>query len=78
MSPIFLTIFTCILQTRMDFAQKQRGDPMEVKFDIFQNQKQMLPTFRARKADEKNGVVCLVCSFCLRVMVLKMSKLVHF
>ena len=43
MSPIFLTISTCILPTRMDFAQKQGRDPMEVKFDIFQNQKTPLP-----------------------------------
>ena len=47
MSPNFLNISTCILQTGRDFAQKQRVDPMEVKFDIFQNQKQMLPASRA-------------------------------
>ena len=41
----------------MDFAGKQEGDPMEVKFDLFQKQKQMLQTFRTQKVDEKMGLL---------------------
>ena len=31
-----------------------------------------------KKVDEKNGVICLVSMFASRVMVLKLSKIVHF
>ena len=34
----------------------------------------MLQTVRAEKADEKNGVICLVAKFPSWVMVLKLSK----
>ena len=36
---------------------------------------------RAQKADDKNGVICLVIMFTLQVMVIKvskMAKMVHF
>ena len=54
---------------------------MQVKFDLFQRQKQMLQLVRPREVDEKHGIVCLVClsSVCLLgITVLKMSKLVCF
>ena len=38
----------------------------------------MLQTVRAEKVDEKNGVICLVSMFPSWVMVLKLSKKVHF
>ena len=38
----------------------------------------MLQTVRAEKIDEKNGVICLVSMFTSWVMVLKLSKKVHF
>ena len=63
-----------ILQTRMD----QRRDPMKTNFDIFQIQKWISQTVRAQKVDEKNGVICLVSFFPSWVMVLKLTKIVHF
>ena len=33
---------------------------------------------RAQRVDEKNEVICLVIVFTLGVMVIKMSKMVHF
>ena len=38
----------------------------------------MLQTVRTEKADEKNGVVCLVSMFPSWVMVRKLCKKVHF
>ena len=38
----------------------------------------MLQTGRAEKVDEKNGVICVVFMFPSRVMILKLSKKVHF
>ena len=38
----------------------------------------MLQTVRAEKVDEKNGVICLVSMLPSWVMVLKLSKKVHF
>ena len=38
----------------------------------------MLQTVRAQKVDKKNGIICLVSMFTARVMVLKLSKEVHF
>ena len=49
-----------------------------MSFDYFQIQKWMLQTVRAEKVDEKNGVICLVSMFPSWVMVLKLSKKVHF
>ena len=48
-----------ILQTRMD----QRGHPMKMHFENFQIQKLTSQAVRARKVDEKNGVICPVCFF---------------
>ena len=41
----------------------QRGDHMKMNVDYFQIQKWMSETIRAKKVDEKNGVICLVSMF---------------
>ena len=56
----------------------QRGDYMKMNFDYFQIQKWMLKTVRTEKVDSKNGAICLVLMFPSWVMVLKLSKKVHF
>ena len=33
---------------------------------------------KARRVDEKNGVICLVIMFTPGVMVIRMSKMAHF
>ena len=38
----------------------------------------MLKTVKVEEVDEKNGVICLVSMFPSSVMVLKLSKQVHF
>ena len=63
-----------ILQTR----RHQMGDHMKMNFEYFQIQKWILQTVRSEKVDEKNGVICLVSMFPSWVMVLKLSKKVHF
>ena len=56
----------------------QKGDHMKMNFDYFQIQRWMLQTVPGRKADEKNGVICLVSMFPSWVMVRQLSKKVHF
>ena len=56
----------------------QRGDHMKMNFEYFQIQKSVLQTVRLGKVDEINGVICLVSIFPSCVMVLKLSKKVHF
>ena len=63
-----------ILQTTMD----QRGDHMNNNFEYFQIQKWMSQLIIAEKLDGKNGVIYLVSISPFRVMVLKLSKNVHF
>ena len=41
-----------------------------VKSEIYQQ--------TAHRVDEKSGVICLVIMFTLRVMVIEMSKMIHF
>ena len=53
----------------------QMGDNMEINFQI---EKWMLQTVSAEKADDKNGVSCLVSTFPSWLTVLKLSKKVHF
>ena len=53
-------------------------DHMKMNFEYFQIQKWILQTVRSEKVDEKNGVICLVSMFPSWVMVLKLSKKVHF
>ena len=56
----------------------QRGDHIKMNFEYFQIQKWILQNVRSEKLDEKNGVICLVFMFLSSVMVLKLSKKVHF
>ena len=42
------------------------------------NAEMNIPTDRAQKVDGKNGVICLFIVFTPWVMVIKMSKMVHF
>ena len=51
---------------------------MKMDFGYFQIQKWIFQTVRSEKVDEKNGVICLVSMFPLWVMVLKLSKNLHF
>ena len=52
--------------------------PMELNFEGLQMQKWNIPTNRARRGDDKNGVLCLVIMFTPGVMVIKMLKMAHF
>ena len=56
----------------------QRGDHMKMNFEYFQIQKWILQRVRSEKVDEKNGAISLVSFFPSWVMVLKLSKKVHF
>ena len=56
----------------------QRGDHMKINFEYFQIQKLMLQAVRTEKVNEKNGMICLVSMLPTWVMVLKLSKKVHF
>ena len=67
--PFFLEIFR---------DQNGPKDHMKMNFDYFQIQKWMLQTVRAEKVDEKNGIICLASMFPVWVMVLKLSKKMHF
>ena len=55
-----------------------RGDHMKMNFDYFQIHKWMLQIVRAEKVDENNGVICLASMFPSWVMVLTLSKKLHF
>ena len=41
----------------------QSGDYMKMNFEYFQIKKGILQTVRSEKAEEKNGVICLVSIF---------------
>ena len=49
-----------------------------MNFEYFQIQKWMSQTIRAERVSRKNGIICLVSMFLSRVMVIKLSKKVHF
>ena len=49
-----------------------------MNFENFQIQKWMLHTVRVEKADGKNGVIWLSSMFPFWVVVLKLSKKLHF
>ena len=51
---------------------------MQVKFDLFQRQKQMLQSLRAPEVDGKHRFVYRVCLTLLGIKVFKISKLVCF
>ena len=51
-----------------------REDSMQLNFEGLQMQKWNIPTDRAQRAYEKNGIICLVMVFTSRLMVIKMIK----
>ena len=51
---------------------------MELNFEALEMQKLNIPMERTQRADEKNGVFCLVVMFTPTVMVVKMSTLAYF
>ena len=51
---------------------------MELKFEGLKMQKLNTQMDRAQRVNEKNGDICLVIMFTPQVMVIKMSKMVHF
>ena len=54
--------------------QNAKDDPMELNFKVLEMQKWNVPTDRAQRVDEKNGIVCLI----IRVTVIKMSRMAYF
>ena len=50
---------------------------MELNFEDLEMQKWNIPTNKAQR-DGKKGVICLVIMFTPWVMIIKMSKMVHF
>ena len=48
----------------------QSGNLMELNFEDLEIQKWNIPTDRAQKVDEKNGVICLVIMFTLGDLVI--------
>ena len=56
----------------------QRKDLMELNFESIEMQNWNIPTEKAHRVDEKNGIICLVIMFNPRVMVIKTSKVAHF
>ena len=51
---------------------------MELNFEGLEIQKWNIPTNRARRVDEKNGVIFLIIIFTPGVMVIKMLKMAYF
>ena len=62
------------------FYRPEWNEVMNLKMNLkyFQIQKWMLQADRAEKVDEKNGVICVVFMFPSWVMILELSKKVHF
>ena len=56
----------------------RKGNPMKLNFVSLEIEKSNIPTDRAQRVDEKNGVICLFIMFTPRVIVIKMSKMAHF
>ena len=55
-----------------------KGRPHKINFDNFQKEKWVSKTVSTQKADEKNGVICLIFMSPFWVMILKLSKIVSF
>ena len=55
-----------------------QSNEFESNFMYFQIQKWMFQTGRAKKEDGKNGIICVVFMSPFWVMILKLSKKVHF
>ena len=51
-----------------------KGSPMELNFEGLEMQDWNIPTDRAQRLAEKNGVICLVIMFTSRVLVIKNVK----
>ena len=51
---------------------------MELNFEGYEMQKWNIPTDRAQRIDEKNGVICLVIMYTPGVMVIKMQSISNF
>ena len=56
----------------------RKEDLMELNFEDLEMQKWNMPTDRAQRVDEKNGVIYLVAMFAPRVTVIKISHIAHF
>ena len=56
----------------------QRCDPLQLNVWVIEMQEWNIPMDRPRRADKKNGVICLVIMLVPRVIVIKMSKMAHF
>ena len=50
---------------------------MKLNFGSLEIEKSNIPTDRAQRVDEKNGIICLFIMFPHRVMIIKMSKMAH-
>ena len=53
----------------------QRSDSIKLNFEALEMEKY---TNRARKGDDKNGVICLIIMFTAGFMVIKISEMGHF
>ena len=60
------------------FYRPEHNIKMELNFEGIVMQKLNIPTDRAKRVDEKNGVICLVIMFIPRGMVIKISKMAYF
>ena len=56
----------------------QRGDSIELNFQGLEMHKWNIPTQRAGRVDDKNGVIVLIIISTPGVMVIKMSKIGSF
>ena len=56
----------------------QSRNLMELNFKGPEMQKLNIPTDRAQRLDEKNGIICLAIVFTPGVMVTEMSKMAQF
>ena len=63
---------------KLRYFTEQNGQKKEAHENEFCNQKSVLETVRGEKVVEKNVVICLVSMFSSWLMVLKLSKKVHF
>ena len=45
----------------------QQGDPIELNFESLEMQQWIIKTDRAQKVDEKNGAICLIFMFTLKL-----------
>ena len=50
---------------------------MELNFEGLEMPKWNIPTDRADRVDEKNGVICLIITLILGVIFIKMSQMAH-